>query len=316
MSRSMKIWFVVAAALVLIGGIMFCGVMMSHDWSFEKYVNNTYNIEEGFGDIIVKSSTADIEILKSEDGQCKIVCDEKEKIKHTVAVNEGVLNITENDTRAWYDYISLFSFRSPKITVYLPSVGYNNLNVELSTGNVEVAEDFRFESINISGSTGDTTCLASALGAVKLTRSTGNIVFNANLAGSLELSTSTGNISISSVGCSGDVKIGVTTGDVKADDIICYNFKTNGSTGNVTLNDVIAKGNFDIKHTTGDVTLNRCNSYELFIETSTGNVIGTLLGEKIFLVDTGTGDKSVPQTTNGGRCVVKTSTGNIKFEIV
>ena len=316
MSKSTVIWLVVAAVLVLLGGIIFCTVMMNYGWSFEKYTTNTYTIDDGFGDITVKTTTADVDFRKSEDGECKIVCYEKEKIKHSVAVTEGVLNIIEQDGRAWYDYISIFSFQTPKITVYLPSSGYCNLNVNVTTGNVEVANDFRFENISIEGSTGDTKCAAAALADVKIKRSTGNISFEGLSAGKIELSASTGDIFVSSVGCSGELKASLSTGNVNMKNLWCGKLSINSSTGDVNLDDVISRDTFNIKTGTGNVVMKACNSYELFISTSTGNVYGSLLSEKVFLVETGTGDKDLPKTASGGRCVVTTGTGNVKFEIV
>ena len=316
MSKSTLIWLIVATALVLLGGIIFCTVMMNYGWSFEKYTTNTYTIDDGFGDISVNTTTADVDFRMSEDGECKIVCYEREKVKHSVKVTNGVLNITEQDGRAWYDYISIFSFETQKITVYLPSSGYCNLKVNVSTGNVDVAKDFRFENINIEGSTGDTKCAASALAEVKLKRSTGNIYFDGFSANSIDISTSTGDVFVSSVGCAGELKVGVSTGNIRMKDLWCGKLTTNGSTGDVDLDNVISRDTFNIKTGTGNVIMKASNAYELFIETSTGDVYGSLLSEKVFLVETGTGDKDLPKTASGGRCVVTTGTGNVKFEII
>lgn len=46
-------------------------------------------------------------------------------------------------------------FDLPKITVYLPKGEYAVLSINGSTGNIEIAEDFSFESVDIAISTGD-----------------------------------------------------------------------------------------------------------------------------------------------------------------
>lgn len=48
---------------------------------------------------------------------------------------------------------------------------------------------------------------------------------------------------------------------------------------------------------------------------STGDVTGTLLSEKVFITETGTGSVNVPKTVTGGKCEIKTSTGDIQIEI-
>jgi len=49
----------------------------------------------------------------------------------------------------------------------------------------------------------------------------------------------------------------------------------------------------------------------LRIKTDTGNVTGTLLSEKVFLVETDTGRINVPRTTAGGVCEITTDTGDV-----
>ena len=60
----------------------------------------------------------------------------------------------------------------------------------------------------------------------------------------------------------------------------------------------------------------KLDAENLEIETGTGDVRGTLLSSKIFMVKTSTGDIDVPETTTGGICKVKTSTGEVYIRIV
>lgn len=54
---------------------------------------------------------------------------------------------------------------------------------------------------------------------------------------------------------------------------------------------------------------------EIYVRTSTGSVKGTLLSEKVFITETSTGSVSVPKTVTGGKCEIRTSTGDIQIEI-
>ena len=81
------------------------------------------------------------------------------------------------------------------------------------------------------------------------------------------------------------------------------------------MNHVIAANKFSIERSTGDVKFSRCDVAELYLKTSTGNVTGSLLADKVFITDTNTGSVDVPKTAVGGRCEIKTGTGDIKIKI-
>ena len=51
------------------------------------------------------------------------------------------------------------------------------------------------------------------------------------------------------------------------------------------------------------------------VTTDTGDVKGTLLSDKIFFAETKTGRKDVPKTTAGGKCEIKTDTGDIIISV-
>ena len=319
MSKSARIWLIVAALAILLGGVVFVGAMTKLDWDFIKlstqnYETNSYVITEQFDDISIKASTADIEFLPSDDGEVKIVCYEQEKIKHSVTVSGGALVIEAVDTREWFDHIGI-NFGSAKISVYLPGGEYGKLTVKSSTSDLKVPENFSFEGIDTALSTGDVKISASATGTVKLKTTTGDICAEGISAGSLDISVSTGRVTATDIICSGDVRIEVSTGKSKLKNITCQNLFSDGDTGDITLEGVIASGKFDIERDTGDVNFERSDAAEIFVETDTGDVRGTLLSSKVFIAETDTGEKSVPSSTTGGRCEISTDTGDIVISI-
>ena len=105
---AMKIWFIVAASLILLGGIVFVGAMaVGHGWDFKKLgtmgiVTNEYTPTEEFEQIIIKSDTADLSILPAEGDACRVVCREEEKLKHHVSVQDSTLKIELFDERRWF----------------------------------------------------------------------------------------------------------------------------------------------------------------------------------------------------------------------
>ena len=43
--------------------------------------------------------------------------------------------------------------------------------------------------------------------------------------------------------------------------------------------------------------------------------MGSLLSDKVFITETDTGNVNIPKTTDGGKCEIKTDTGDIKIKI-
>ena len=82
-----KVWLIIAATLLLIGCILFVGVMTKLKWDFKelttvKYETNTHEISETFDKLSINTDTADIVIGLSDDGKCRVECHEEEKAKH------------------------------------------------------------------------------------------------------------------------------------------------------------------------------------------------------------------------------------------
>lgn len=319
MKKHTIILIIIAAALVLVGSIIFGGVMTVMNWDFTKlstvkYETNTHKIIDAFRDISVDTDTADIVFLPSAQGGCSVVCVEESNMKHSVAVENGALSIKLTDTRKWYQHIGV-NFGTSKITVYLPAGEYGALKTVADTGDLSLPNDFSFESLDILESTGDVTSAASVSGDVRITASTGKINFAGKAAGSLTLATSTGDISVSNTACEGDVNITVSTGKTSLSNVSCKNVVSRGSTGRITLKNVVAAEKFSIKRSTGKVTFDGSDAAEIFVETDTGDVSGTLLSEKVFITETSTGRINVPKSISGGRCEISTSTGNIIISI-
>lgn len=277
MKKSTKIWLITATSLVALGCIMFSVAMTKIHWDFTKlstvkYETNTYEVTDDFNSISMLTDTADILFVQSDDKICKVVCYEMSDMKHTTTVQNNTLTINVTDEREWYDHIGI-TLGSPKITVYLPKTEYDSLAIKEDTGDIEVPEVFKFKSIDIATSTGD--------------------------------------IIIAGVTCEGDIVINVSTGKANLTDIKCKSFISDGSTGDISLKNVIATEKFSIERSTGDVKFDGCDATEIWVKTDTGDVTGKLLSEKIFITQTSTGDVHVPKSTNGGKCEITTSTGDI-----
>ena len=319
MKTKTKIWLIVATSLILIGAIIFSGMMSMLKWDFSKlstakFQTNTYEITENYKNISIISDTANISLIATDSDKTTIVCNEEINLKHSVTVKDDTLLIEINDTRKWYEYISV-SFAIQSITINLPKGEYGALSINTDTSDVKIPNDFKFESLDISLSTGDVTNLASATDFIKIKTSTGNIDTKNISANSVSLNASTGKISAENLNSNGDIKLKVSTGKTNLSNIKCKNLISSGSTGDIYLNNVISTEKFDIKRSTGNVKFELCDAAELLVTTDTGNIKGSLLSDKVFITKTDTGKIDVPKTLTGGKCEISTDTGDIIITI-
>ena len=320
MSKSIRIWLLVAAALVLIGCVLLGGAVTMlkgnlEEMSTSKYETNRYEINEGYKNIAIVADTADITFVPGQDLSTAVVCYEQNNATHSVSVKDDTLTIELVDARKWYEHIGIH-WKKTKITVYIPQGEYGNLSISANTGDVEIPKDFQFSSIHVSVSTGDVICRASAVGAVTIAASTGDVDVEHITAASLALSVSTGKVTVSDVHSEGDVTIRVSTGKAYLTDVTCKNLVSTGDTGDICLKNLVAAQNLSIKRSTGDVRLEGCDAADIAIQTDTGDVTGTILTDKFFVVSTNTGRKEVPNgTSSGGKCEITTNTGDIRIGI-
>lgn len=320
MKKAMKIWLITAAVIILIGCFVFGGVMMFFNWDFTKLSTvkletNRHEISESYRNISIVGDTADVVFLPSQDGTTSVTCREHSNEKHTVSVTDDTLVVELKNTKKWYEYIGI-NFGRTKITLSLPQEEYGDLVIRQDTGDVEIPKDFSFQTVNITTETGDVKNLASASGDVKIKTSTGDIHAVNISAQNLDLSVSTGDITATSLTCGGDISVQVTTGETALTDVFCQNLTSTGTTGDVFLKNVLASKKFSITRSTGDVIFENSDAAEVLVETNTGDVKGSLRTEKIFLVQTNTGRKDVPESVSGGKCKITTNTGDVKISII
>lgn len=280
MSKKTKKWLIIASFLLGIGCIIFGGTMTMLKWDFSKlnteiYETNIREITENFNNISINTDTANITFKLSENEKCKIECFEEINAKHLIEIKNDTISINKNCEKAWYEHIGI-NFNSPKITVYLPKKEYSSLKIKESTGNVILPDDFKFDDVDVSLSTGNIT--AKNLSANKL-------------------------------------KLSISTGKVNITNTTCKNLISNGTTGHITLKNVIASEKISIKRNTGNIEFENSDAAELEIKTTTGFVKGTLLSNKNFITKTSTGNIKTPTTATGGKCEITTSTGDIEIDI-
>ncbi|MBQ8440452.1 MAG: DUF4097 family beta strand repeat protein [Clostridia bacterium] len=301
MKKSVKIAILIASLLCVVGVAVCATGLFKINFDFsqlntQESQTKTYEITEDFENLSIQTETADVIFALSEDDSCRVVCQELAKVTHSVEVQNGTLVIKAEDSRRWYDHIGIV-FDSLKVTVYLPKTEYHNITVETDTGDVEMPGDFKFGE----------TCVDT---------DTGDVFWGANVFGSLKIGTDTGDITLASMAVIKPLKIETDTGDICLDEVWAVSIQIESETGDVELCRTVASDSISVKTDTGDVEFDHSDAASIFVETDTGDVEGSLFSEKIFFTESDTGDIHVPHGTSGGRCEIRTDTGDIEIEIV
>lgn len=317
MNKAKKVWLIAAACLVTAGLLAFGGAMVALGMEFAglstvDYVTNTYKLQGDFENINITAAEADVVLVWANDGVCRVVSKEWEKVTYSASMNNRTLNVEVHDSRAWYDYIGIF-LEEPTVTVYLPRNSYDTCRITASTGDVSVPRNLSFRDLEIVASTGEVDCLGGA-DNLNVQSRTGDIFVKECESKELRVTAGTGDVEICETKL-GTAWVETTTGDIDLTQITASNCDTKSSTGEVCLENVTALGDLHVETGTGDIELKQCDAGDLELRTSTGDVTASLLSPKLFTAKSSTGRIRVPASAPGEECRITTETGDISVTI-
>lgn len=310
----------IAACLCLLGlfiavcGLVACGFDFSL-LSTQRYETNIYPVSEDFRDISLDVVLGKVTLAPSEDGTCRVVCHEAERMKHAVTVENGTLTVRTQDTREWYDYISITT-GGEEVTLYLPQSNYERLSLYSNTGSISVPSGFSFSEAEMGTDTGSIGFSAAVEGLLSAETDTGSIALQGASAGELRLSCDTGSIRVEDSAVAGDVSAATGTGDIDFVRLTCGNVEAESGTGGIGFSRTVAKGKLTAETGTGPVRFELSDAASLTVQTGTGSVTGSLLTGKRFYAESSTGRKELPaDDMDGGECRITTGTGSILITV-
>ena len=331
-----KAAIIAAIVLVALGAVIFTGALFATGFDFSKFqgdgqmTEKIFTVNEDFQTIEIDVKVSDVEFRHAEDGVCKVVALESEKIYHTVAVENGTLKINSvTEPQKWFDF-SWLSGKTPSVTVWLPGNIYENLNVSATTGDIRIPAGFTFGKSDVEASTGDVEISGGVRTSLRVRTTTGDIEIRDFDAWDMDLEVSTGKITVKSVNCGyysvasmpstvqyGQVSIRVGTGALVAEDLSCGTLQSTGGTGRIQMKNVVTRNGIFLKRGTGDIRFESCDAENgmITMETSTGDVRGSFKTGKIFTAKSSTGHIRVPDSTTGIPCKITTSTGDIEITL-
>lgn len=304
MKPSKKIALIVAVGCILLGVLLVAvsrpqGGFPQLEMSTMTFETKTHTISESFQHINIQETEADVRILPAQDGQCKVVCYDSEKLVHTVSVADNTLTVKRTDSRQWHERIGIFwdDWDDVTVTLYLPEQAYASLVLQTVSGDVSVPAGFTFAEAKLLTTSGDVT-FAGTVSEQLLVKSTSGEIKVGNLAGST-------------------VQIITTSGDIDLSNLTADALTLKSTSGEIELSAVQVSGKAALETTSGDIEFDHTDAGSLRIQTVSGEVEGTLLSGKNFVTRTTSGDVRMPPSdSTAGTCEVTTTSGDIWLRVL
>ena len=317
-NKAIRFALICVAAGLLIGFV----ALATLDFNFFEVgtmepVTSVHEPTEAFAGIMVRAASSDVQLLPAEDGRCIVVCDETDRISHTVDVEGKTLVIRSVDHTRWYERIGFVWNMSPmKVTIYLPERAYDDLYIRTASGDVDVPGDFSFAQAEVDGVSGSIRFVASVEGELLLKSVSGSIQVGGVAPEALTVESTSGSVTVEAAEVGEAFSCKTVSGDQRINRVTCQNVSIYSTSGSVTASDLIASEHIGMEAVSGSLKLERCDADTLWLKTVSGDVTGTLRTEKTFLASTVSGSVHVPDTAVGGVCEVKTVSGSIQLDVL
>ena len=181
MKKSKKILITVAVILIAVGIICgFCGIYSLgfnfNEISTSDFVTHTYTVDDDFTNIIIEDASSNINFYKSNDDKCRVLCEEREKVTHTVVNENNTLTVRVKDERNWFERINIgFFVADMRVSIYLPKNKYDSLNVASMSGDIDVANEFTFDNAKVGSISGDVSVKADVKQELNISSTSGDV---------------------------------------------------------------------------------------------------------------------------------------------
>ena len=333
----------IAAVCVIAGALLSVAAMARVGFdpaglSTASYRTRTIDITEEFSDISIAVSAADVRILPSEDGSCRVVSVEKPDAPNTAEVKDGILTVADTARGGhWYEHIGIFFGGEswPSVTIYLPEGVCGDLTCKTAGGDVTVDSGLMFAGADITTASGEIRFDAGVDGELRIRTASGDVTSGGAAANTLFVQTTSGDVRVTSPDAaqielhstSGDVSLsdaampGMLTAETTSGDITIARAKASSASvkavsGDVSARELYSTGRLSVQTTSGEISLTHCDGGTLALTSVSGDVSGSLTSHKNFSVRTTSGDVDVPPSVEGaGACDIQTTSGDVSLSV-
>ncbi len=322
MKKSMKIWLITAAALLL-GGLTLCLLAVSlagpelDRLNTESYTEKSLTIDEPFDSLIIRVSSRQVQLLPSEGGTCRVDWNESERSRVQVAVKNGTLEALEKNSGGAFGPVGFFWGTSAQlsITLRLPEAEYRALTVGTSSGDVEVPEGFCFQTARLDSTSGNLRFSAQVSEELRMRSTSGDLELTGASPARAELESTSGRLLLRSCEC-GALSASSTSGDISLENCRGESLALDATSGGLALKSCQFSGPASLETVSGDIRFSGLDAGSLSFDAVSGSVKGTLLSGKVFQTDTVSGRISLPPADpSGGLCTAETTSGDIDIRL-
>ncbi len=321
-----NIWGDLLPALIMMGvGIVILSFAMAFYgpdlFKEENYMEKTHTINDKVTFLKISDAECDVRIRPSEDGVCRVVCPDGEKVFRQVTLDGQTLTVTRVDERKWYEHIGIsWGWKPRAVTVYLPEGAYKDLTLKTASGTIDVPAGYAFSSVKITTASGDISFSGDVEKSVEITTASGDVslsdlqVASLHFPGSLAVTTASGEVSFENCGVSGTFTASTASGDVEVTGGTPTNMVLSTVSGDVSLNKLEVWGSLTVSTTSGEISFDWLGAHEdIEMTTVSGDVKGTVAGDFRYSVKTTSGDIRVPADGGSGSFTLKTTSGDVNI---
>ena len=238
MRKGVKISLWISLCLVLSGMMLIGmgGAMMGFDLTkldTATYIERNEIVNEPFTEVVIDCDAADVTVLPSPDGVCRVESKVNRDFDYSMTVEDGKLRICY-EAGVWYRHLHVHLVKT-YITVYLPEKQYKGLKIDLISGDV-VVKDLQIEKSEIETISGD----------VKVNDWNGDL---------LDIETTSGDVELKN--CSTDtLSVETVSGDVEGSLLSNKHFIAKSTSGDIHIPDSDSSaGKCVAKTTSGDIDI-------------------------------------------------------------
>ena len=325
MKKSKKITLIIAAVCFVVGLAIIGCYYATHGFRFTGTFGSdngeikTETVTKAFSEIEFDGTSGDLCVYESDDQECTVSYPDSERHAFIVEVVDGKLRVTDKDDRNWFEKLFLYN-GSSLVSIKLPKGEYKRISVASMSSDINVSGG-TFDDVDIDVKSGDieintavnkNIIIDSISGDIRIGGSNNSVKTSPD---KLTIRSTSGDILIDRV--EGDTDISVTThsGDLFLASSECGTLDISLTSGDVDFFDFNVKGALSISGRSGDVDFSNSDAGSIDISLTNGDVTGTLLSEKIFSCKTTSGDISIPQTSGGGKCSIRLTSGDVDLKI-
>ena len=303
--------------------LLFSGVRSSDDlWlaldrigAVERQEKKNVEVTEPFTSLRVQEGSADVQLLPSEDGGCRVVYGEGKYSRCRVSVENGTLTVvreTEEHSRS-----GLFSIEDTlPVCIYLPAGDYETLSVSSASGDVKTSAGLGFQKAAIDTGSGDIRLESLEAETLSAKTGSGKVKLRSCSAASLTLESSSGDLTVKGTVCSGDGKLHSGSGDIELEDSSFRALGLSTTSGKTTLSKTVCSGSVKAESGSGDIRLRKASAASFDFRSTSGNVKGSVVGSVDFIVESSSGSVRTRGGVRGAAaCRVRTGSGDVDLEI-